>query len=297
MLEKSSNFKKGLLYITLSILAYGSMPILIRAIAANKVPPMSQVAMRYLFAFVTASLYFITRKAKFKINVSQLWLIITMSIIGYGLSNLFYTLANLSTEVSNAIFIFFTFSIITPIFALIFLREAINKYNVAGLIIAFIGLGFLVRPNSFATWQVGALFAFLAAVLQSIYLVGRRRLKEVSSELILLSSTFLGMTSVGALALVFEKHFFTPGGIGSLSTNTWILTILFGLLNFSGWYFLSKGFQILTASVGSLLMMWEPVLVAILAFLVYNEVPTIFTLLGAGLITTAVFIVVLKGKS
>lgn len=288
---------RGALYISLSILAYGSMPLLIRTINAGRVPPMSQVALRYVFAFTVSTIYFLLKKAKFNIDKSTLWLLALISIFGYGFSNLAYTYANLNTEVSNAIFIFFTFSIITPALALIFLKERINKYNMAGLLLAFAGLGFLVRPNSFSTWQTGALFAFLAAVLQSIYLVGRRRLKEISSELILLSSTFLGMISVGTLAFIFENNFFTPSGVGSLSTNTWILTILFGLLNFSGWYFLSKGFQILTASVGSLLMMWEPVLVAILAFLVYNEVPTIFTLLGAGLITTAVFIVVLKGKS
>lgn len=296
MINKSSKFNRGLFYIALSILAYGSMPILIRAINAGRVPPMSQVAMRYMFAFITASVYFVSRKAKFVINKNAIWILIVISIFGYGLSNLAYTYANLNTEVSNALFIFFTFSIMTPVIAFVLLKEPMNKYNVLGLLIAFTGLGFLARPNSFATWQVGAVFALTAAVLQSVYLVGRRQLKAVSSELILLSSTFLGMVSVGMLAVIYENSFFSQGGITSLSTNTWILTIVFGLLNFTGWFFMSKGFQVLSASVGSLLMMWEPVLVAIMAFFIYNETPTIYTIIGAGLVTIAVFIVMLKGK-
>ena len=287
---------RGLLYIGLSVLAYGSMPILIRAINAGRVPPMSQVALRYVFAFTTASIYFIWQKAKFKIDKGSIWLLALISIFGYGFSNLAYTYANLNTEVSNALFIFFTFSIITPVIAFLLLKEKMNRYNVIGLLIAFMGLMLLFRPNSFDTWKIGGMFALTGAVLQSIYLVGRRQLKAVSSELILLSSTFLGMTSVGTVALIFENHFYSASGIGSLSSSTWALTALFGILNFSGWYFMSKGFQILTASVGSLLMMWEPVLIAILAFFIYQEIPTIFTIIGAGLVTTAVFIVILKGK-
>lgn len=297
MEKPEENFKKGLTYIALSILAYGSMPILIRALNANKVPPMSQVALRYVFALTAAVIYFLAKKSRFKIERKFIWLLMVVSIVGYGFSNLAYTYANLNTEVSNALFIFFSFSIITPILAFILLKEKINKFNLIGLVIAFVGLGFLFKPNSFVTWKIGGLFAFAAAVLQSIYLVGRRALVKVSSELILVSSTFLGLVSVGLLAVIFEKGFYSQAGIGSLSAATWLLTGLFGTLNFLGWYFLARAFQLLKAGIGSLMMMWEPVLVAVLAFFVYGEIPTLFTLIGASLVTVSLFVVVIKGRS
>ncbi len=143
----SVNFNRGILYIALSILAYGTMPILIRTLNAGRVPPMSQVALRYIFAFMAAVIYSFWRKVSLKIDKNAWWILVPISIFGYGFSNLAYTYANLNTEVSNAIFIFFTFSIITPILAYILLKERVNQFNVVGLIFGFVGLGFLFRPN------------------------------------------------------------------------------------------------------------------------------------------------------
>ena len=292
-----SDFKKGLGFIGLSILAYSSMPILIRTLDKGNIPPFSQVSLRYVFAFLAALTYFMIRKAKFKIKKNLIILLVLISIFGYGFSTVLYTFANLNTEISNAVFIFFTFTIMTPVMAYLWLKEKINKYNLIGLVVAFLGIGFLIRPNSFVTWKLGGLFALAASLLQAIYLVGRRKLKNVSSELIMLSSTFLGMVSVGTLAFIFEREFFVNGGILSLSSSTKWLTVIFGLLNFWGWYFLNRAFQILTAAVGSLLFLWEPIIIVVLAFMFYGEIPSIYAGVGAGLVLASSLMVLIKGKN
>lgn len=289
---------KGILYLLLAAFLYSIMPLFIRWLNAGNVPPMSQVFLRYIFAFLGAGSYFYFTKSKFKLKPKTLPLLITMAFFGYALTNLFFTYGMIYTQVTTALFIFYSFAIITPLLAFIFLKEKTNQYNWIGLILSLAALFFLFQPNILSTWKIGALFALLSALGQSFYLIARRKLMVYSSQQILLTSTFTGVVTLGIMAMIFEKSFyFSTTGIKTLQPETWLLTVIFGLDNFFAWLFMSKGFQLVKASIGSLVMLVENVFVVIIVFLFLREIPTLMTFLGGALVISAAALVTLKGDN
>lgn len=286
----------GIIFLLVAALIYSLMPVLIRLLNEGHLPTISQVFLRYIFAFLAAAVYFFGTKAKLKIQKRDLPLFLALGVLGYGLTNLLFTYGILLTKISTALFIFYCFGIVTPILAIIFLKEKFNFWNLLALALGLASLLLLFRPTSFNTWKIGALFALAAAFTQSGYLIGRKFLASYSSEAILLTSTFLGALSAGFLAVTFESDFYSGGGLHLISGRTWLLTVLFGLLNFSAWFLMSRGFEKVKATTGGLVLLLENFFAVSLAFLFFAEVPSLTTFMGGFLIVAATILVILKGE-
>lgn len=287
---------RGIFYLLLSSFLYSLMPVMIRFLGSGGIPPMSQVFLRYIFAFLSALTYFKLTKSKMSIHKNDLILLMMLAVFGYALTNLFFTYSMLYTEVSNGLFIFYCFAIITPILGYMFLKEKINTFNVIAFALTFLALLLLFRPNSISTWKIGGFFALLTAFGQSFYLIARKKLKDYSSQLLLLGSTLSGVLVLGGLSFLFENAFYiNPGGIGALSSKTWLVTLLFGIDNFLAWLFMTKGFQYVKSTLGSLLLLSELLFATVFAFLFFSEIPTIVTIIGGLLIIGSSILVIFKG--
>lgn len=70
-----------------------------------------------------------------------------------------------------------------------------------------------------------------------------------------------------------------------------------GAINFFGWFFMSKGFQLVKASTGGLIMLVENVFLVIVSLLFLKEVPTTMTLIGGILVISAAALVTIKGDN
>ncbi len=298
MVQKSGTYSKGIIFLLVSALLYSIMPVLIRFLGAENVPPMSQVFLRYIVAFVSAFAYFKFTKSKIVLQRRDIVFLILLAVFGYALTNLFVTYSILYTEIGNALFIFYCFAIITPILGYFILKEKLNTFNIIAFFLTFLALLLLFRPNSVATWRIGGFFAVLSAVGQSFYLIGRKKLPKYTSQFLLLLSTFVGVLVLGVLSLIFENSFYTSTkGITNLSSSTWLVTILFGIDNFLAWLFMSKGFQYVKSSLGSLLLLSELIFATTFAFLFFTEVPSVNTVIGGMLIITSSTVVILKGDN
>lgn len=293
-----SLFQKGVAYLLLSVLIYSSMPVLIRGLHQGAMPPASQVFLRYIVACLCACLYFWVTKQKLTITSSQVPLLLFVAFVGYALTNLLYTYAILFTYVGTVLFIFYGFSAMMPLLGNVFLKERLTWAKVIALCMSVVSLFFLFRPTPMITWKEGALFAILSAVAQGVYVLGRKKLQDVSSSTFLLVNTVVGVISVGLIALVTEYAFYTtPHGIGSISGSLWLVTIVFGIGNFLAWLFLTRGFQLVSAGTGSLVMLSENVVGVLFAFLFFQEVPTVAILIGGLLALGASVLVIVKEKS
>jgi len=297
-MSKQSDTKKGILLLLLSALIYSIMPVLIRFLGSHGIPPISQVALRYVFAFVSASGYFFfIAKTKFSLPKKQLPLLLYSAIVGYGLTTVFFTLSILNTFVSTALFINYLYAIMTPLLGFILLKDKLNKFNSISLMLSFIALMLLFKPTSIETWRLGAAFALLSALTTTTYLIARKKLPEYRASYLMLLNTFLGMLSVGLLGIIFEPAFYFGGGILHISANTWLVTILFGIGNFLAWLLMTKGFEYFRATGASIVLLSELVFAVFFAFLFFHEIPTIATVIGGLLIIFASVLVILKGKT
>ncbi len=287
----------GIYYLLLSAFLYSLMPVMIRLLGGGGIPPMSQVFLRYIFAFLSAATYFfVVTKSKFHINKKDLPLFAFTTIFCYALTNLFFTYAILYTQVGNALFLFYSYGILTPLLGFIILKEKINKYQGAALVLSLIALYLLFQPNSIPTWKIGGFFALMAALGQSVFVIARRKLGSYPAKLIMVSNTLVGVLSIGLLAVVMENKFYFQGGVISLSPQTWLVTILFGIDNFLAWFMMSKGFELFEATVGSLILLVEIVFGIILALIFFKEIPTVMTVVGGLLIFLSSVAVIFKSN-
>lgn len=285
-----SKSTRGLVYIFISVLLYSIMPVLIRVLGKGHIPPISQVFLRYCVACIAAVVYFVFTKSHFIIRRKDLTFLFLVSFFGYALVNLFYTYANLNTQIGTVLFIFNCSTVMGPLLGYFFLKEHLTIPKMLAMLIGFISLFFLFSPGPFATWRTGAIFALLSAIGSSFYVIGRKKLGEYDSTLILLSNTIIGVVSVGVLAVIFDRSFYASE-IQTVSGLTWLTTVLFGLDNFAAYLFMTKGFQLVTAGAGSMVMLSENFIGILFAFLFFSEVPTMTTLLGGGLILMASLLV------
>ena len=125
-----------------------------------------------------------------------------VALFGYALVNVFFTFANLYTQIGTVLFIFNCSTIMGPFLGYIFLKERLSKPMIVAMVIGFISLFFLFSPGTISTWKIGAIFALISAVGSSLYVIGRKKLGTYDSALILLANTFVGVISVGLLSLV-----------------------------------------------------------------------------------------------
>lgn len=287
---------QGLIYLLIATLIYSIMPLLIRVLGSSGIPPLSQVFLRYIVAFATATLYFLfTTKKKITLQKKYILIFLIVTIYGYALTNAFYTYAILYTQISNVLFLFFSFAIIAPIMGLIILKDKLNQYNWIALVLTFIALLLLFQPNAISTWKLGGVFAILSAIGQALYVVLRKKLPAYPANFMMFANTGLGVVTVGILAFFLEQSFYTSGAIGKVSLNGWLITILFGVLNFGAWFTLTKGFEYVNAATGSMVLLLELLLGVIFAFFFFQEIPTMLTLTGGALITIASIMVIKKG--
>ena len=272
------------------------MPVLIRILGRGHIPPASQVFLRYGVACVAAVVYFLVSKAKFHVAKKDLVLLFFVALFGYALVNLFYTYANLNTQIGTVLFIFNCSTVMGPLLGYVFLKEKMNKGMIFAMGIGFISLFFLFSPGPMATWKIGAIYALISAVGSSFYVIGRKKLGAYDSKLILLTNTIVGVVTLGIISLYLETSFYTHGGIQSVAPMTWLVTVLFGLDNFTAYLFMTKGYQLVTAGTGSMVMLTENIIGVLFAFLFFAEVPTIMTLIGGVFILAASLLVILPHK-
>ncbi|TRZ52393.1 EamA family transporter [bacterium] len=143
--------------------------------------------------------------------------------------------------------------------------------------------------------EIGRFFAILAALCQALYLISRRKLLDYSAATMMVLNTVAGLIVLCILSYIFEKSFYY-GVIQTVSTKTWIVTAIFGIDNFLAWLFMTKGFELFKASIGSVVLLVENVFAIILAAIFLNEIPTYLTIIGGGLIILSSVIVILKSE-
>lgn len=287
---------KGIIFLLSAALTYSVLPVFIRFLNAEKVEPHEQMLLRYIFAFLAALIYFLVSKAKFMLDKKSLPLLFLAAVFGYTLTNLFFTYGIIYTQISTALFIFYSFAIITPVLAFLVLKEKANRFNFISLGLGLISLLMLFQPNALATWKLGGLFAFLAALAQSFYLIARVKLKQYSSAQLLVISAGAGIITMALLTAGLTPNFYTAK-LTTLSLNSWLAAAIAGSFNFLGWFLMSRGFQLVKAATGSLVMLVENVFVVIIGFIFLQEIPTQMTLIGGLLVISAAVLVTLKGDN
>ncbi len=194
-----------------------------------------------------------------------------------------YFLAIARIPIALAVSAYFVGPIIAVVLSVLFLKEVLTVRKMLSLVIGFMGSLVVLRPSS--NIEEGVIFAFGAGLFFGLYLIATRQASQHSDPI-----KTLAFQCVAGTVLLSPQAAFTfqvPQievmwlflGLGLFSAIAHILTIL--------------AFRLSDASTLAPLVYLELVGSVIIGFLLFREVPSLMTLVGAGLIIFAGLLLVI----
>jgi drug/metabolite transporter (DMT)-like permease len=191
---------------------------------------------------------------------------------------------------SLAILFFYSFPAFTCLFDYLIKGEKLSRTKLLALVLAFCGLTLLHFSSIGRLPLLGVFFAFSAALANSLFMVLSPLLLQKVHEL---TVTFWLFISGAVFYLII-------GGVtGSLAYDLpiqgWIYLILLSVISTAAANItLIYGLGVVGSTTAAIVQTLEPVVTAVLAFLVFDERLHGWQVLGAILIVTAVLIPHLK---
>lgn len=249
-----------------------------------------QIYLRIFIAFILG--FFIFGKSLHfeklrKLSHKEWLLLLTRAAAGFAVGAPLWVAGFASAKLSNASFID---SIpMTAVMGFILLREKITVRKIFFLIMAFTGVVIISVPDlmQIAEWGKGELLIFISAIFFSFRSITRKfHSTLLNDQEIAQMLHFLGFSIVFLLSLVFREGL-------PLSEWRWQIlaaTILAALLNVGIMYFMNYGYARIEASLAANTSQLESAFGIALGFILYQEIPTVKTLIGGILIVASVIL-------
>jgi DME family drug/metabolite transporter len=281
----------GFVYVLLAGIGFGFLGIFGRLAFQSGLTVGELLTFRFFLASILlAAGLLIFRPKLLQLNLKQIGVSAALGVFGYAIFSTLYFKSIEGISVPLAALLLFTFPIFVNLGAHFVLKERMTKLQVLSLSIACVGLGILLWGPLVVNSLYSVIFAIVAAITYSIYvLVSGRYQKDVAP----LSSSLYVITFAGLALFVFHQPDLDK--IASLSSQQ--IYIILGIAIFSTigplTLFLA-GLQKLSSSKASIVVMIEPVVAAIAASLLLQEQLTTLQLCGAGLVMLALVLNALK---
>lgn len=240
-------------------------------------------------------LYFVFIREK--IDLKDTWLIVLCGLSGTGLNMGLFLYGLDHTTAINASLVMTIVPILVLIFSLIILKSSINKYNILGILIAFIGAIYLIyRPDfGFSIDKIkGDLSIFLNGSFYALYLVLVKKLIHKYHPITLLMLFF----AVGFIAIF-------PFTLSSISSIEWsvldnnvYLAFAFVLIFTTCFTYLLNVFalQYVPSTIAGVYIYLQPLIAAIFAIFIRNEEISIKVVGSSALIFAGLYLVSIKKK-
>jgi len=197
--------------------------------------------------------------------------------------------AIMNTSIANAVLGYMT----TPIFVIVLspflLKEHVNKPIIAALCLALLGILLIFDPRNLikSIAPIGIISGILAGFASAMVEIIGRKLKDDYSPF---SLTFLGT----AIGMLFMFPAFLLEGTAIPDMTTILITIVLGLGGVSGGTLLYYGLKHILAQSTSIILLLEPFVSIVAAFVLFVEIPSSLTILGAILLAIADIIIIQK---
>jgi drug/metabolite transporter (DMT)-like permease len=275
-----------LLALLLTILCWASSFAGIRA-GLHSYTPIHLAVLRYLVASIFLGGYALYKRVPLK-RMRDMPGIALTGIVGISVYNIALNTGEISVSAGVASFLVNTAPIFTALFAFLLLHERLRLWGWIGIGISFVG----VTVTAFGAREgflldLRAVFVLVAALAQSLYFVGQkpylRRYSafQCSTYAIWSGTVFLLLFSAGMIREVQFASF-------NATLATVYLGVFPGAIGYVSWaYALAR---IPAARAASFLYLVPPLAVGI-AWIWLGEFPTLFALLGGGLVIAGVILV------
>ncbi len=278
---------KGMLFIVISAIAFGAIPIFARAAYRAGSDPISVLFFRFSIASIVMIPWVIARKIPFPRGKFLLGLML-MGGIGYvGQSFCYFTALTMASAGLVAVLLYLYPAIVTILSALLF-KERMTGLKILALILALVGTVLTIGLSG-GGQLLGIVLAMTAPFIYSAYILAG---SKITKEAGVLSSSTVVMISAGLVFGIFMtvKGLNVPqtlAGWGGVFAIALVSTVIAIITFFAG-------LERVGPTNASMLSTFEPVTTVVLATIFLGEEVSPMRIIGGILI---LFAVILLAKS
>ncbi len=285
----------GSLYLILASSIWGGMYVVVKVVV-SVIPPLELVWMRYLVAIVALLIIGLITRQKWRIEKRYFLIIIAIGIIGNAISIVAQeTGTMLSTAQMGAIITSSTPAFMV-VFARLILKEQMTLKKGISVLLATIGVLLIVGIGDVnMSSTLGGIALFIAALTWALMSVLVKRLPSDYSQIVVTTYSIL-------VALIVLTPFVLPRlheiNISQLTDPTILGGLLYlGIVSTAcGFLLWNRGLQMLNASSGGIFFFFQPLVGALLGWLILGETIGVTFWIGSILILTGVLFVIIEKK-
>lgn len=285
---------KGILYIVLSSISFGIIPILAKLSYSQGGNPFNVLFLRFLSAAVMIFLYLKIKGISLKIEKKQFVLLMIFGILGYSGTALCLFLSYNYIAAGLATMILYLYPSIVTLLSFVIYGEKLYRKKIVSLIISLLGVYLLIGFTGGSLINIkGLILALLASLFYSIYVLGLSN-KEISSINSFVITYYVSLASSITMLLA-----------GSINNSISFNISLYGLLCIILLAFIStvvalitfvQGVKIIGPSNASIFSNLEPIVSMVLSYLVFRDNITVNTIFGSFFIMLSILILSIDKK-
>jgi len=270
----------GIILVVVSAAGFGTLAIFGRYAYADAMDALTISSLRFSLAAIPTLVLLAVRRERFP-RGSVLLRLIAMGVLGYVGAAFAYLAALKYASAGLVALLLYLYPTFVTLLAVVVLKEPFTGVKGLALGLALMGTALAVGPLS--GQALGVLFAVTSAALYAIYIIiGTDVMKSVSpvqSSAVIFATAGIGNT---VLLMVTGPHLPATGRGWAAIAGLVVITTLIPVVAFLA------GLKRIGPTNAAMLSTLEPVVTVVLASWLLHEMLTPVTLLGGGLILTAV---------
>ena len=262
----------------LSALGFALMAACVKAVSGLGIPVLEIVAARAVVSLVIS--YLDIKRKRLSVWGQNKPLLIARGAVGtLALICVYYSVTRL--PLAEAAILQYTYPAFTAVIALWFLKERIQTATIICIVLSIAGLGVMLRPELSANAVLAlpglsVMAALLGALGSAVAYVLVRRLSQSEDTSVIIF--YFPMIALPVALSLLGTDLVIPSG------EALLLLLLVGLFTQVGQVGLTKAMAVEEAGKAAAYSYIQVVFSIILGALFFNELPTLWTWLGGGLI-------------
>ena len=281
MIKNSSAF----LIVLIAGLFWSFGPLVVRHIDNAQLIPWQYLLFRGSVIFLVINIYlFLAEGLKFTKNYNKIGLSGLIGGVSLGIANISFILSITTTTAAVTMMMLATQPFVAAILAYIFLKEKISRTTLIAIIIAAGGIIFM----SYDSQGEGSLFGLINGLLSSLGFAGftvslRWRKKTPKFTTVAVAGVFCAGVAILVLVLNDDSIFISAKNSSLSALHGFLVCTGLILFSIKSRYLPATDLTLLslTEVLGGIFWVWLPLFGI-------NEVPTVNTLIGGGIITSAI---------
>lgn len=278
---------KGILYIVLSSIAFGIMPILAKLSYRGGSNTYYTLFLRFFFAAIMVFYYLKSKSISLKISKKQFFMVIIMGVLGYTLTSASLFMSYNYLSIGMATMILYTYPAIVTLLSYLFFKEKMYPRKIISLLISTVGIYILIDKGSVSFNLKGIILAAMAAVLFSLYVLGTslKEIKVINSYVLTFYISCVASVVMFISAITtnnFDMHisFYALVSILLLAVISTVVALTAFL----------EGVRIIGPSKASIFSTIEPIVALLLGILILGEPISARIIIGSITIIASILI-------